>query len=239
MDRLQLDGDVLVWHVPHLIDINGNHEYLAHGRISGKGYKAVPFKVLKRHGLDVICPGLEAARQDSFGYTIRSSAFDDATCRVPLLPPYLKYVREVASLYDHLAIPFATALICIQPRPWAGVKENSNYPGRWTNPPPERDLEDIMVGLGEPVMEREWLEDMWLAKDDMVITKDFPDVQQWITLLRALLKHSARREKAVQTPPQITALPLRTKWKWKRPFAKKQEAIAEKFGRHSLALVGA
>ncbi|KAF2822829.1 hypothetical protein CC86DRAFT_469465 [Ophiobolus disseminans] len=43
MDTHELGPDVLVWHVPHLINA-GNHECLAFGRIRGRAYQAVSFE---------------------------------------------------------------------------------------------------------------------------------------------------------------------------------------------------
>ncbi|KAI4931929.1 uncharacterized protein J4E92_003827 [Alternaria infectoria] len=70
MDTHQLDGDVLVWHVPHLFKPDGLHEYLAHGPIRGIGYKAVSYKTLMSAGLAQIFPELLETDLDDWGMSL-------------------------------------------------------------------------------------------------------------------------------------------------------------------------
>jgi hypothetical protein len=51
-----MDGEVLVWHVPRLMYARGVDEYMAHGPIAGRGYKAVSLKTLKAKGLLEVFP---------------------------------------------------------------------------------------------------------------------------------------------------------------------------------------
>lgn len=220
MDREELDDEVLVWHVPHLLDLNGNHEYLAHGRIRGKGYRAVPLKGLKMMGLTELFPTLEDARTDSLSIsasaTIRSAAFKGT--RVPIEQEHLKWIGQVARLYGPLAFPFATALICIEPRPWT-----ANEKRLWRTPPKEEQLESIVTGWGKPSIEGkpELLSEKWLAQDGMVFTTGWPDLQQWIALLRAFLQFRLRRGEAAKEPGHRTALPsLCGNWKENSPNEK-------------------
>jgi hypothetical protein len=53
IDTHNLEDEVLVWHVPHLLGY-GNHEYLAFGRTRGKGYRAVRLADLDSHDLKKI-----------------------------------------------------------------------------------------------------------------------------------------------------------------------------------------
>jgi hypothetical protein len=212
MDREQLEDEVLVWHVPHLVEINGHHEYLAYGRISGKGYKAVSLRALHERGLKEIHPELFSnLSQDTFGHTRRAEGFDWKMEGFPLLQEELRYIKKVAALYEELWLPVAVALICIVPRPWAPSRKNLGAP-KWKTPPSCRNLDDIMLGLGQPDLERErkWLEEPWLAKEGMITTTSFPDVEQWIQLLRALLKHSGVQQRKAQIQQQPAALPIRT-----------------------------
>jgi hypothetical protein len=52
LDHENLDGEVLIWWVPHLIrNVRGDHEYLAHGIVRGSGYTAVPLREMTDRGL--------------------------------------------------------------------------------------------------------------------------------------------------------------------------------------------
>ncbi|KAF2249422.1 hypothetical protein BU26DRAFT_405716, partial [Trematosphaeria pertusa] len=82
MDTQQLDDDVKVWHCPHLGKRFNNYEFLVHGPIRGRGYKAVPLEKLLQAGLEID----------------------------------LEIVGNVASLFEHLRVPVAAALLTILPR---------------------------------------------------------------------------------------------------------------------------
>jgi hypothetical protein len=76
MDTHDLEDEVYVWHVTHLIG-GGNHEYLAHGCIRGNGYRAASLHDLEQSGLLTLFfeakdPSLKAG---SFGCSLRSSMF--------------------------------------------------------------------------------------------------------------------------------------------------------------------
>lgn len=50
-----LENDVLVWHVPQQLNLSAI-EYLAHGTIRGRGYKAVPLTKIQALGLMDVFP---------------------------------------------------------------------------------------------------------------------------------------------------------------------------------------
>jgi hypothetical protein len=186
MDTYQLDDDVHVWHVPHLIDFgdggsNGNHEYLAYGPIRGKGYKAVPLEELVQ--LADLVPDIRNG--SNFGYRRRAALFRAGPKDVKE-PKFLDSVKMTASLFGHLSLPVAIALINFHRRPW--MRED---PIR--RDPTEEEVDVVLEALGNPEIPSDWVDMAWLQKPDMVDTKTFPDVQQYIDFLRSLLRQKVAK----------------------------------------------
>lgn len=200
IDTLDLDpeNEVLVWHVPQLLDNPmGNHEYLAHGRIRGRGYKAVRLDELQKKGVDKVFSELSKTRDsDQFGYKVRSTLF--GCCTLGKMPSErdLKQIKVVADLFDHMWLPVAVGLINIRPRPWW-------RPDNGTGDVSQEDLETIYRGLGEPIIPPEWSNEGWLGRKDMVNTDGFADVRQWIDLMRALAQYASTGH--VEVPVKVEA----------------------------------
>ncbi|KAF2030898.1 hypothetical protein EK21DRAFT_111565 [Setomelanomma holmii] len=98
IDTNDLDDEVYVWHVPHLIP-RGNHEYLAYGCIRGNGYRAVGLRELERNGLMKNFPEL-ARPTSAFGKELRAEMFREADWDV--LDDEWFLIQAMASLFGNL-----------------------------------------------------------------------------------------------------------------------------------------
>lgn len=199
--------EVMVWNVKQLRGSWMNHECLAYGRISGKGYKAVPFEKLHKAGIYDWFPELGTHWDGQFGFKVRHEMFDPAkfSRANDLTLEGLKKIKDMARLFGNLAFPVAVALICLRQRPWviSGISGN-----RAPSPLSQflnflwQELGDLEVDLG---MEGE----IWL-QEGSVDTTNFPDVKQWIDVLRGLVKCGLEgwKSKAVDDhpPPDVPVL---------------------------------
>lgn len=203
MDTQDLDSQVFVWQCVHLLG-HGHEEYLAWGYIRGRGYKAVPLSKLEDHGLLEVFSELKdgsyrAGCTFEFGDHCRSVSF--AKTPAPVAPSLYKAAENVARPFGNMFLPVFTALLCLQPRP--GLSKNSSLD--------KADLHEV-TGIGDvagaaSVLNSIRLDD-WL-RPDQVDTKGFPDVQQWITLLRALVQHQVQRD-LKKAQPQVRSASRRT-----------------------------
>ncbi|KAI4914719.1 hypothetical protein J4E90_004751 [Alternaria incomplexa] len=184
MDTQQLDGDVLVWHVPHLFKPDGLHEYLAHGPIRGIGYKAVSYKTLMSVGLAQIFPELLETDLDDWGMSLQDQMFNGPPIPLPKdkieKSDEMKQIRSIANLYGHLYLPVATSLMCLRLRPWLGSRAEG-----------EVALDKIANLFANTKPAKNISRGNWLC-EGVVLTEspmgphNFPDVRQWIKLLRAI-----------------------------------------------------
>ena len=121
MDTKNLEEEVLVWQCSHLIN-KSNEEYLAFGRVAGRGYKVVKLADLKAHDLLKLFPQLqdgswrEGDISWQFGDNCRRAGLRAASKDVIL--EHLRHAEAVAVLFGSLSTPVITALLCLQPRPW-------------------------------------------------------------------------------------------------------------------------
>ncbi|KAF2736258.1 hypothetical protein EJ04DRAFT_562678 [Polyplosphaeria fusca] len=170
--------DIYAWHVPHLGFIDqedGIHEYLIHGCIRGKGYKAVRLEDLQTD-LDLVFPELKTARRKNrvygWGRELRDAMFQHSQ---RVTTQELETIRRIASRFDTLSLPVSLALLNLRARPWLTktkqVRELST-----------REIKSIRDGLGAPKIPEELKTQPWL-QEDMVLTKGFDDVRQWIRVL--------------------------------------------------------
>ncbi|CAO2655933.1 Nn.00g047360.m01.CDS01 [Neocucurbitaria sp. VM-36] len=194
MDRCQLEEqDTLVWHVPDLLADGEVHEYLAHGCIRGvRGYTAVPLQMLKSKGLFDVFPELAGSEEgdDIWGVGQRKKMFD---CPPKFIEPTeLTVMKNISALFGDLGLPVAVALMCLRSRPWESLLQDDDDVVRQL--PSQVDIaqvseisvgKSIPIGLGTEV---------WL-RPGAVITRgrdyDFPDVRQWIGLLRAFCEQGS------------------------------------------------
>lgn len=180
MDTHKLDQQVLVWHVPHLIP-EGNHEYLAHGIISGRGYTAVSLQAILDHGFTNLYPEF-SGQCYGFGEELRDWMF----CQPPKSwsSTELNQIQIIARLFGELYEPVATALVCLRPQPWLNRDKGSDC-----RTPNVKELSHILINFDINTAQS-WLRPRvphWCGRG-AVDTTDFPDVRQWIDLLRAIAK---------------------------------------------------
>ncbi|KAF2681983.1 hypothetical protein K458DRAFT_456446 [Lentithecium fluviatile CBS 122367] len=116
IDRQALEGQVLIWHVPQLLN-QGCHEYLAYGCIRRPGYKAVAYSAIVKKGLSILFPNIKSAVRDRWGMLMRPTIF--AKAAVTLSDVDLKVARDIGSLFGDLDLPVTIALLNLVPRCWA------------------------------------------------------------------------------------------------------------------------
>jgi hypothetical protein len=192
IDRTRLEGEVLVWWVPDLLGAKqGDIKYLAHGCIRGRGYTAVPFEQLVTSGLYDLFPELEAWKKNrtkgmTFGRKLRKRMFDRA-------PPVVISTEDIATakkidiLFGELALPVMAALLCLRPREATGFKETAVR---------------VIESLGTRQVEFELATGFWAHPGATYTRKTryrdtgrwYPDIEQWIKLVRAINSHDFRRD---------------------------------------------
>lgn len=180
IDTHALGKNVLIWHCPHLYVGGGNHEFLAHGRIEGHGYKAISYLDIKAEGLMKIFPKPVGGEVDALGGITRQKLFKQVATSVS--DDFLSICNNIASHFGHLRFPVAAALICTHPRPW---QKRLPMVADFT----DREGEVVLKGLDKKLADELALE-RWLMEDGKVDTRWIPEVQQWIDLLRSIMNHS-------------------------------------------------
>ncbi|CAN9480184.1 unnamed protein product [Alternaria alternata] len=192
IDRRRLEGEVLVWWVPDLLGAKqGDIEYLAHGCIRGRGYTAVPFEQLVTNGLYSLFPELEAWKKNRtngmpFGRKLRKRMFDRAP-PVDISTEDIATAKKIGTLFGELALPVMAALLCIHPREATGFKEMAVR---------------VIESLGTRQVEFELATGFWAHPGATYTRKTryrdtgrwYPDIEQWIKLLRAINSHDFRRD---------------------------------------------
>lgn len=183
MDRLNLNEEVLVWQVPHLV-YDDVCEYLACGSISGPGYTAVSLKHLELNGLFTLVPELQTqlAANDGFGDLLRNRMFEKD-------PQYMsrseaRIIRNLSSLFGKLSLPVAIALANIRPRkelPWTKSCNNENQNNTYLTY--RKQLFESLVRKNE--VPYNLSKEVWL-RPGSVDTSEFADVKQWISMLLEL-----------------------------------------------------
>jgi hypothetical protein len=191
MDRQQLDGNVLIWHAPHLLGTPGKgvheymvHEYMVHGCVRGKGYTAVPFAKLVEQGLYTIFPELRTVpvatvAEPYFGYVLRNSMFADLP--VDFTKDDITATKKLAALFgEPLSLPVKIAQLNLRPRLVVdGTVE-------WHEQVPSMLVKFLNIEMLDPHLRDEpWLRPGAVYTQG-VPNRNFPDVRQWITMLRLI-----------------------------------------------------
>lgn len=188
MDTHGPDGDVFIWHVPHLYNPAGLHEYLAHGPIRGIGYKAVSYKTLMPAGLAQIFPQLLENDLTDWGMSLRAQTFNGPPHPFPTdnIEQFdeMKQVRAIAYLYGHLYVPVATSSMCLRPRSWLrsrakGKAALDKIANLFANTKPAKD-----ISRGN------WLREGVVLTESPMSPMSFPDVRQWIKSLQAICERA-------------------------------------------------
>ncbi|RYO17052.1 hypothetical protein AA0113_g9857 [Alternaria arborescens] len=192
IDRMRLEGEVLVWWVPDLLGAKqGDIEYLAHGCIRGRGYTAVPFEQLVTNGLYSLFPELEAWKKNRskgmpFGRKLRKRMFHRAP-PVDISTEDIATAKKIGILFGDLALPVMAALLCLRPREATGFKEMAVR---------------VIESLSTRKVEFELATGFWAHPGATYTRKAryrdtgrwYPDIEQWIKLLRAINSHDFRRD---------------------------------------------
>jgi hypothetical protein len=175
MDTHDVDDEVLVWHVSHLM-AGGNHEYLAFGIIRGTGYRTVSLHDLEQHGLLNVVPEIKNySHTTGFGHALRMRMFSKETASMEV--PELDLIKTISLLFGNLSFPVATALTCLRPRIWRGWQDSRLD---WTDP--QRDIDMLAKYLNITSTPAGLLQEPWLVLHN-VDTCRFPDVAQWIVFV--------------------------------------------------------
>jgi hypothetical protein len=156
-----LEPEVLVWHVPHLLDY-GNEEYLAYGTIRGEGYKVVQLQELEQHGLLSIFQ--ELPRAVGFSDGLRHSMFQQLPAEIG---GERNVIMALAPRFGSLALPVAIVLMHIRPRPAMTHEEQIEA---------HEFVKSVLKQLGISEIPPELHTEHWLAPG-AVNTSGFPDVK--------------------------------------------------------------
>jgi hypothetical protein len=191
IDTQQLQ-DVVVFNTAHLVaEPYQPHrviEYLARGRINGRGYKAVSLQEMADAGLAnlfplKVCKSREPVNPrlkiEAFGFELRHAIFSKRPRLIS--SKELNSASRISALFEGFGLPVMTALLCLKPRSW----QNCRADGITT------DAQDIEKVLGAVKTLRMIANDTWL-QSNMVYTLDSPDIDQWIDLLYAMVQYSAQ-----------------------------------------------
>ena len=200
IDIHRLDG-ALVWHVPHLINDEheqGIHEYLAHGPIRGPGYKAVSLEALRSSGLEFLFPELEDVVEDTmWGMENRIDIFEMCP-KASHSSIERDTFQEIGALFKPLDLPVITALACARPRPWVYYGEPPRQIDTTVRSALERDakyFESIFPGAADSPTAH-WLRPGSVLTGPTPDGDDFPDIRQWIDLLRVMAEKSGEQKES-------------------------------------------
>lgn len=182
MDCKALDRGVLVWHATHLIGL-GEEEYLAHGVVRGKGYKAVSLKDLFDHGLRVVFPEIltDLEYDNYFGILLKVKMF---RCEpIDISESEALAIKRMGGLFGDLSLPVMTALSCLRPRPWNMVEDSGISDAQIADRVIKLfDIDKVNV---HPASEP-WLKPNAVFTKDEEILESYPEIEQWMWLLRAI-----------------------------------------------------
>jgi hypothetical protein len=197
MDTYQLHDEVLVWHVPHLIE-HGPLEYLAFGIIRGPGYKAVGLNALESHGLLSLIPELNDGSTDCtsmFNHELREKMFHETP--EPISIQTLDLIMSISSLYGRfLYTPMATALACLRPRTWKDWRRSDGSRLEPSDPTTNVSLLQKYLTRNNYTI-RALVHEPWLEVG-RVQTKNFPDVELWFDLIKMLAESAAAEYQKIE-----------------------------------------
>lgn len=180
MDTQDQGNEVLVWHAPDLIRAR-NHEFLAWGHITGRGYKAIRWKDVQGKSLSRVFPELQP-QSDVWGHELRRDMFDQPPAATT--QQEVDTIRNIALLFGDFFLPVAAALICLRPRHFL-VVNSGNQVDKILRLLPRLQVAEL------PYRFREILQERWL-EPGMVETDDFPDVELWIRLFDLIVQIKVR-----------------------------------------------
>ena len=149
-----------------------DHEYLAHGVIRGLSYRALPLDTLITAGFNTV-------------YTQPSMMTDwRQEQQVANSMSTIRQARKVGEQYgENFALPMTLALLC---------KVESRFDLHVTAMPKKQVIVDGIAGLGVP---DDWITDDTVVKD-IVSTRNWPDVEQLIKLMRAVAQAHEKEVKS-------------------------------------------
>jgi len=227
LDRQQLDGEVLIWHVPDLVDMF-EIEYLAHGYVKGSGYTAVPLKQLIEHGIYNIFP--ELSKADGMGHDLRTTMFSEPA--IVTTDYEIAIAREIGALFNKLSLPIMIALLCLRPREPIGNTEQSRA----------QTAHRFITGLNIEMIDPGLASEPWLHSGQVYTSgryRNFPDIKQWIELLHVISQYPPsqkrkRNEKAAFTRIyDLRPLPGRTRDPHQPQVLEEHFPSPEKKARHN------
>ncbi|KAK3680368.1 hypothetical protein LTR37_021294 [Vermiconidia calcicola] len=197
IDTQMLGHRNVIIHVPALRRAVGvpdgayDHEYLAHGIISGPAHKAVPLQVFLNNGLSRWTPMLEHSGEERCnGRTNRHP---------PITAIDMKRATRIGTKYgDDFAVPVTVAVLCARRRD-ACFWKCGNI----------RNLNSIARALSQFTVPQDWCEDLTILTN-IVYTKGYGEVEQMIHLLEALLDYhhgkGARRRNTALAEGSLTEI---------------------------------
>ncbi|KAK3718119.1 hypothetical protein LTR37_005234 [Vermiconidia calcicola] len=164
----------VIIHVPELrravgvLDGAYDHEYLAHGIISGPAHRAVPLQVFLNNGLSRWTPMLEHSGEERCnGRTSRHP---------PITAIDIKRAKRIGTKYGHdFAVPVTVAVLCARRRDTCFWKCGKI-----------RNFNSIARALSQCTIPQDWCEDLTILTN-IVYTKGYGEVGKMIHLLEALL----------------------------------------------------
>ena len=153
-------------------DFGYPHEYLLHGVVQGRWYKAIPYSVLEA----------------SPGFTFSSDWYfrsDKVEC-APLTKEAVDMARTAAELFGETwTLPMMLALLCCHKR------QNE----LWRHGIDDSDLQMVMDGIQGLRIPQSWKKDRTITGHHVISSRNYNDTKQLARLMRALVKRSRRKSK--------------------------------------------
>ena len=161
-------------------DFGYPHEYLLHGVVQGRWYKAVPYNVLESS------PGFKFSSEWYF----RS---DEVEC-APLTKEVVDVARITAKLFGETWIlPVMLAIISCQKR------END----LWRHGVDENDLQKVLDGIQGLRIPESWKRDKTIT-GHIISTRNYSDTRQLTRLMRALVRRSSRKSRNIPRDDEVS-----------------------------------
>jgi hypothetical protein len=197
--------DVMIFNSAHLVG-TAELEYQAYGRITGPGYKAVKLHTIMHAGLKTMFPKLpewvlfkppipaRGVQREAFGFMFRNVIF--AGKPSPVTATEIEAAEAIGTLFDKLAVPVFTALLCLRPRNWL-LSENKVDA-------------DLLEALAEKIdLDTTASHTKMRLQMDITGTGGEPDTNQWLKLITDFLHHIDQCSKRKREDSEDHALGVR------------------------------
>lgn len=193
IDTREVGSSVKIWHTPRLMRALSlrslaEPECLVYGMISGSGFKPVRYNDIQEAGMITLLPQLKEPSRHIESWTrwyVRvANGILSRRAPVELNEKSMHLAISIASLFEPMQFAVASALACLEMRPWDRRREADNVSVRI-----------FRQVLADDLIDRHKDDERWIRNDDHIDLPEYPELHQWVTLMRTVKNtvHGIRR----------------------------------------------